>query len=76
MKIFWKIFAAVLAATAVYFVAIGNYERAFVAAAAGACCWLLSYRAQLKDKLNRDDADRRNAIQEDQNEGDTVEEDL
>ena len=58
MKIFWKILAAVFAAIAVYFVVVSNYERAFVAAAAGACAWLLSFRAQLREKLgNTDDTD-------------------
>ena len=76
MKTFWKILAAVLAATAVYFVVVSNFERAFVCAAAGACAWLLNYRTQVREKLNEtelaneEDADEseieeRNANQED-----------
>ena len=65
MKLFWKILAAVLAATAVYFAAMGSYEWAFVSAAAGACSWILSYRAQLKDKLDTDESDERETDEED-----------
>jgi hypothetical protein len=65
VKIFWKILAAVFAAIAVYFVVAGNYERAFVSAAAGACCWLLSYRTQLKEKLNADETERNTNEEED-----------
>ncbi|HSK63370.1 MAG TPA: hypothetical protein VK893_06010 [Pyrinomonadaceae bacterium] len=64
MRIFWKILAAILAATAVYFAAAGNYERAFVSAAAGACCWFLSYRAQLKGKLDANERDERDTNEE------------
>ena len=53
MKTFWKIVAAVFAATAVYFVVVSNFERAFVCAAAGACAWLLNYRAQVREVLPR-----------------------
>ena len=51
MKIFWKIVAALLAATAVYWLVVHNFERAFLFAAAGAVAWFLSYRALLKEKL-------------------------
>lgn len=40
---------------AVYFVLSENYENAFVAAAAGAVCWLLNYRQQLKESLPKED---------------------
>lgn len=40
---------------AVYFVLNENYENAFVAAAAGAVCWLLNYRQQLKESLPKED---------------------
>jgi hypothetical protein len=33
------------------FVFRGDFEKAFVAAAAGAVCWFLNYRVQLKDRL-------------------------
>lgn len=40
---------------AVYFVLKENYENAFVAAAAGAVCWLLSYRQQIRESLPNDE---------------------
>jgi hypothetical protein len=36
---------------AVVFVFRGDFEKAFVAAAAGAVCWFLNYRVQLKERL-------------------------
>jgi len=33
------------------FVFRGDFEKAFVAAAAGAVCWFLNYRVQLKERL-------------------------
>ena len=36
---------------AVVFVFRGEFENAFVAAAAGAVCWFLNYRVQLKERL-------------------------
>ena len=40
---------------AVYFVLKENYENAFVAAAAGAVCWLLNYRQQIRESLPKDE---------------------
>jgi hypothetical protein len=37
------------------FVFRGDYEKAFVAAAAGAVCWFLSYRQQLRATLPNED---------------------
>jgi hypothetical protein len=42
----------VLAAT---FVFLGDHEKAFVAAAAGAVCWFLNYRQQLRATLPDED---------------------
>ena len=65
MKTFWKIVSAVLAATAVAWVVLENFDRAFLFAAAGAIAWFLSYRAQLKEKLgNADETDERNTDDE------------
>ena len=57
MKIFWLIAAAVCGVVALYFVYHGNYDNAFVAAALGGVSWMLSYRAQLKQKLKDEDDD-------------------
>lgn len=57
------ILAGVGGVLAVVFVFRGNYENAFVAAAAGAVCWILNYRQQLREKVasqeevNQDDED-------------------
>jgi hypothetical protein len=40
---------------AVYFVLWDEYEKAFVAAAAGAVCWLLNYRQQLRESIQKED---------------------
>lgn len=42
---------------AAVFVFRGDYDKAFVAAAAGAVCWFLNYRSDLRDRLaSRDEA--------------------
>lgn len=55
------ILAGVGGVIAVVFVFRGDYEKAFVAAAAGAVCWILNYRWQLRASLDS---------QEEQNEED------
>ncbi|HYV12445.1 MAG TPA: hypothetical protein VE980_16215 [Pyrinomonadaceae bacterium] len=63
MKTLWMILAAVGGVLAAVFVFRGDYEKAFVAAAAGAVCWILNYRQQLRatlpneDEENEDDED-------------------
>jgi len=49
------ILAGACGVLAVYFVVRENYENAFVAAAAGAVCWLLNYRQQLREWVRKDD---------------------
>jgi hypothetical protein len=51
MKLFWIILAGLGGIVAVLFVFRDDYEKAFVAAAAGAVCWFLQYRQQLKESL-------------------------
>ena len=51
MKVLWMILAATGGVLAVVFVFRGDYEKAFVAAAAGAVCWFLNYRVQLKERV-------------------------
>ena len=43
--------SAVGAVLAVFMVLQENYDRAFIAAAAGAVCWFLSYRQQVRATL-------------------------
>lgn len=65
VKTFWMILAAAGGVMAVVFVFGGVYEKAFVAAAAGAICWFLNFRVQLKRRL-----DSRNAENEESEEPD------
>jgi hypothetical protein len=62
MKLFWMILAGVGGTLAVVFVFQDDYEKAFVAAAAGAVCWFLHYRQQLKESL----PDEQEQIEEDE----------
>ena len=55
MKTLWLILAGVGGVLAAVFVFRGDYEKAFVAAAAGAVCWFLNYRQQLRATLPSDD---------------------
>ena len=55
MKTLWIILAGLGGLIAVVFVFRGDYEHAFVAAAAGAVCWFLNYRQQLRATLPRED---------------------
>ena len=55
MKTLWMILAGVGGVIAAVFVFRGDYENAFVAAAAGAVCWFLNYRQQLKATLPDED---------------------
>ena len=63
MKTLWIILAGAGGVIAVVLVFRGDYEKAFVAAAAGAVCWILNYRQQLRETLasrdeeNQDDED-------------------
>jgi len=64
VKTLWIILAGVAGVIAVVFVFRGDYNKAFVAAAAGAVCWILNYRQQLRETL----ASREAENQEDEDE--------
>jgi hypothetical protein len=64
VKTLWMILAGVGGVVAAVFVFRGDYEKAFVAAAAGAVCWILNYRWQLRASL----ASREEEHQEDEDE--------
>lgn len=57
--------AALLAAGAVAWVIVENFDRAFLFAAAGAVAWFLSYRTQLREKLAANETDEANTDEED-----------
>ena len=58
MKVVWMILAGAGGLLAVYFVFQEDYEKAFVAAAGGAVCWLLNYRQQVRESLRKEDEQR------------------
>jgi hypothetical protein len=58
VKTFWIVLAGVGGVAAAYFVFRGDFEKAFVAAAAGAVCWFLNYRVQLRESLEKEDEQR------------------
>jgi len=64
VKTLWIILAGVGGMTAAVFVFREDFEQAFVAAAAGAVCWFLNYRQQLRATLPSDDEEN----QEDEDE--------
>ena len=49
------ILAGVGGVLAAVFAFRGDYEKAFIAAAAGAVCWFLNYRQQIKESLRKED---------------------
>jgi len=65
VKTLWMILAGVGGMIAAAFVFRGDFEKAFVAATAGAVCWILNYRQQLRENL---------ASQDEQNQKDEDEE--
>jgi len=65
VKTVWMILAGVGGVAAAVFVFRGDFEKAFVAAAAGAVCWILNYRWQLRETLDS----REEQDQEDEDEG-------
>jgi len=64
VKKFWIILAAALGVFAIYFGIVADYEKAFVAAAAGAVCWFLNYRQQIKESLRKEDESKDNESDE------------
>jgi hypothetical protein len=57
VKTFWIIVSGASGMLAVFFVLREDYEMAFVAAAAGAVCWILNYRQQLRERLPKEEAE-------------------
>jgi len=51
VKTFWLIMSGACGALALFFLFKNDYEKTFVAAAAGAVCWFLNYRQQLRESL-------------------------
>ena len=62
MKVFWIVLSSVCAVVAAVFVFRDDYDKAFVAASAGAVCWFLNYRRQVRARL----ASRDRELEEDE----------
>ena len=52
----WIIASGILLVVGAVFFWRNNLSTAFVTAALGACAWFLSYRAQLRKKINDDES--------------------
>ena len=50
--------AAAGGVVAIILVFVADYDKAFVAAAAGAVCWILSYRQQVRATLTSEERQR------------------
>ena len=53
----FQILAALLAGIAAYFLWKRNFDAMFASAVAGACCFFLSYRFQVKERLQKRQAE-------------------
>lgn len=53
MKTLFILLAPACVVVAAVFAFMEDYDKAFVAAAAGAVCWILNYRLQLRERLSR-----------------------
>jgi hypothetical protein len=53
----WIVLSGMLLVLAAFFVWRNNFSGAFVTAALGACAWFLSYRDEMKKKIDDDDRD-------------------
>jgi len=58
---FWMIASGLLLVVAAFFVWRNNLSAAFVTAALGACAWFLSYRSELRKKIEENDDDSADA---------------
>jgi hypothetical protein len=59
MERLFQILAVILAGIAAFFLWKGNTDGLFVSAVLGAVCFFLSIRFQVKERLNRRDAEAR-----------------
>jgi hypothetical protein len=59
MESLFQILAVILAGIAAFFLWKGNTDGLFVSAVLGAVCFFLSIRFQVKERLNRRDAEAR-----------------
>ena len=55
MKIFWMAIAGVCGVCAGVLLLRGDFEKAFILAAAGAIAWFLNYRVQMREIVDKAD---------------------
>ena len=60
--------AAVGGLLAAFFVFREDFDKAFVAAAGGAVCWILNYRQQIREKLPKEEDEQQEDEATDENE--------
>jgi hypothetical protein len=65
---FWIILSGMLLVLAGFFVWRNNFPAAFVSAALGACAWFLSYRGEMKKKIEDDDSKMKDSAEDDHEE--------
>ena len=65
MVVFFQILAVLLAGVAAYFLWQDNTDGLFLAAVAGAVCFFLSIRFQVKERLRQREAERADLNQPD-----------
>jgi hypothetical protein len=58
VKLFWMIVAGAAIVVAAVFLWLGDFNKAFVAAAIGLVAWFLNYRMQIKHQLDKDEDER------------------
>ena len=64
----WIMLSGMLLVLAAFFIWRNNFPAAFVSAALGACAWFLSYRGEMKKKIDDDDADTEDGPEDDHEE--------
>jgi multisubunit Na+/H+ antiporter MnhB subunit len=66
MELVFKILAVILAGIAAYFLWQKNADGAFVSAVFGAVSFFLSVRFQIKERIQRGDAETRSKLEQDE----------
>ncbi len=61
----WTILSGMLLVIAAFFVWRNNFSGAFVTAALGACAWFLSYRGEMKKKIDDDESESEDGAEDD-----------
>lgn len=66
LELIFKILAVVFIAVAAFFLWQGNKDGTFIAVVIGAVCFFLSVRFQIKERMNRRDAETQRELEEEE----------